>query len=391
MTPVRTIAIVSHPIQYQVPLFQELTRRGRIQLEVWFLGTHGIQASWDPGFAQRIQYDIPLTSGYRHQFARWRLFSSTENPFSYTSVGLKRLITPKSVLWIHGYGYPFMWPFMRDCHQMGVPILMRGESWATEEPTTNLRGYLRNLVLKRISQYWFGGLAIGSRNRAFYHQLKFSEDRVFSAPYSVDNKRFRCEPRDKWGPRRTSLLRGLGLKAELPTAIVVSKLQPWKRVGDVIEAVNRLEGKLNLLIVGDGPERKLLQARIRTRNIALVGFVNQNQLPRYYQASDIVILSSSHEPWGLALNEGMAAGAIPVCSSAVGAGPDLVSPSSGLIHEVGNVGQIAEQLEEAASLIHNTSVQATVNKVIGEFSIEKTAEGIERGVSAAANLGGPIL
>ena len=54
------------------------------------------------------------------------------------------------------------------------------------------------------------------------------------------------------------------------------------------------------------------------------GFVNQSELPALYAASDVFVLPSEHEPWGLAVNEAMCAGLPVVVSREVGCVADLV-------------------------------------------------------------------
>ena len=59
-------------------------------------------------------------------------------------------------------------------------------------------------------------------------------------------------------------------------------------------------------------------------NVVFTGFVNQSELPALYAASDIFVLPSEHEPWGLAVNEAMCAGLPVVVSREVGCALDLV-------------------------------------------------------------------
>jgi glycosyltransferase involved in cell wall biosynthesis len=60
-------------------------------------------------------------------------------------------------------------------------------------------------------------------------------------------------------------------------------------------------------------------------NVVFTGFINQSELPALYGASDVFVLPSEHEPWGLAVNEAMCAGLPVVVSREVGCAADLVS------------------------------------------------------------------
>ena len=96
--------------------------------------------------------------------------------------------------------------------------------------------------------------------------------------------------------------------------LFAAKLQSWKRPIDVVLAMDQLEHPANLVVIGDGPLRpdmdELASARPRMRTL---GFVNQGEIAEWYGAADLFVLPSDREPWGLAVNEAMAAGAVPLC------------------------------------------------------------------------------
>src|SRR5579863_826127 len=59
------LAILStHPIQYQVPLWQALARNGTFPFEVWHFTHHGTHASFDREFGMTFAWDLNTLSGY---------------------------------------------------------------------------------------------------------------------------------------------------------------------------------------------------------------------------------------------------------------------------------------------------------------------------------------
>ena len=75
------------------------------------------------------------------------------------------------------------------------------------------------------------------------------------------------------------------------------------------------------------------------------GFVNQSELPALYAASDVFVLPSEDEPWGLAVNEAMCAGLPVVVSREVGCVPDLVRDGvNGYTPAAGDVDGLARAL-----------------------------------------------
>ena len=68
--------------------------------------------------------------------------------------------------------------------------------------------------------------------------------------------------------------------------------------------------KTSLLIAGDGPDRCHFEAITKQKgwqNVHFVGFVQANELPLYFAASDAFIFHTLYDPFGLVLSEAMAA------------------------------------------------------------------------------------
>jgi glycosyltransferase involved in cell wall biosynthesis len=81
-------------------------------------------------------------------------------------------------------------------------------------------------------------------------------------------------------------------------------------------------------------------------NVVFTGFKNQSELPALYGSSDIFVLPSEHEPWGLAVNEAMCAGLPVVVSREVGCVVDLVQDGvNGYTPAAGDVDGLAFALQ----------------------------------------------
>lgn len=96
-----------------------------------------------------------------------------------------------------------------------------------------------------------------------------------------------------------------------------------------IEMLNDEQRDLTLVIGGEGPLRKQLQADIRQKRLSevvrLVGFIPESQLSQYYQAADLVLMPSLQlEGFGLVMVEAMACGT-PVLGTPVGAIPEILN------------------------------------------------------------------
>jgi N-acetyl-alpha-D-glucosaminyl L-malate synthase BshA len=126
----------------------------------------------------------------------------------------------------------------------------------------------------------------------------------------------------------------------------ISNIRKVKRVDDVIEIFDRIQQKMpaKLVIVGDGPEKKSLEILCKdkgiTEKVLFVG--NSHEVDKILCFSDLFILPSEHESFGLVALEAMACG-VPVISSNAGGLPEVnIQGESGFLSDVGNVDEMSE-------------------------------------------------
>ena len=124
--------------------------------------------------------------------------------------------------------------------------------------------------------------------------------------------------------------------------IHVSNLRPVKRIIDVLEIFKDVEKhvKSKLIIIGEGPDMEKVNEFLEKNpnlinKIRLLGKVND--LYRILQLSDVFLLPSEQESFGLAALEAMAA-QTPVISSNAGGIPEVnIQGETGYLAEIGNV------------------------------------------------------
>ncbi len=128
--------------------------------------------------------------------------------------------------------------------------------------------------------------------------------------------------------------------------IHISNFRKVKRTQDVIKIFDIVRQKIpaKLLMVGDGPERHRLEELCRELNTChLVKFLGKvKDTERILAASDLFILPSETESFGLAALEAMAA-KTPVISTNTGGIPEVnIQGVSGYLSDIGNVEEMAE-------------------------------------------------
>jgi glycosyltransferase involved in cell wall biosynthesis len=203
-------------------------------------------------------------------------------------------------------------------------------------------------VLQGIAQHAAGKIIVPSESvaKAAIDRSGVSPEKIVVIPNAVDVDSFAPLQRQPRGVTRVGFL---------------GRLDPIKRVEDLIEAMTLLDETISLQIFGDGPERAKLEAQaarlnlIATSNARLqpnigspsdsssrVIFHGAVASPREALAKiDLLVLPSAAEGFGLVLIEAMAAGVPVVATNVAGIRDVIQHDANGLLVPPGNPREIA--------------------------------------------------
>lgn len=132
----------------------------------------------------------------------------------------------------------------------------------------------------------------------------------------------------------------------------ISNFRKVKRIPDVIQIFNKIQQKIpaKLMLVGDGPEKEKAEYLCEKLGISdkVIFFGNSNEITKILCFSDLFLLPSETESFGLAALEAMAC-SVPVISSNTGGLPEVnIENYSGFLC---NVGQVDEMAKKAIELL----------------------------------------
>ena len=182
----------------------------------------------------------------------------------------------------------------------------------------------------RPSRYLANSSFVRDRIQRYYGR----DAKVLAPPVDIDF--FHPDPEAK---ERTHLL-------------CVAALNPYKKVGEAIEAAARL--KTPLAVVGTGPDEVRLRRRITELgaqdHITLCGRVSAEELRRLYQQA-IAFVQPGIEDFGIAAVESLASGT-PVVAAAFGGVMDIVQdPSDGVLFDAdGDLDDLVQAIERVQRL-----------------------------------------
>jgi glycosyltransferase involved in cell wall biosynthesis len=350
--PLRILQIATHPVQYAAPLFELLAKDSRVQMEVAYCSLQGAEAEVDRDFGVAVQWDIPLLEGYRWKLLRnWPGKPKLGVFWGLCNPGVWRLISRgkfDAVVVYTGYRYSTFWMAFAAARWHGARFIFGTDAHSLSP--RDARGW-KSRVKRWLWPRLFGLADVvivpSSGGVNLMRSLGIREDKIVLTPYCVDNAWW-LEQSDR--VNRAQVRKKWNIPEEAVVLLFCAKLQDWKRPQDLLRAFGALcDRSAFLVFAGDGALRSALEAETLSLGVSgrvrFLGFVNQSGLPDVYSASDVLVLPSIYEPFGVVVNEAMLCKCAVIVSDQVGARFDLVShESTGLVFPARDVDALRDAL-----------------------------------------------
>ncbi len=164
--------------------------------------------------------------------------------------------------------------------------------------------------------------------------------------------------------------------------LCVGRLVPVKGQFVLLQAVEQLVAqgrKVRVYFVGDGPDRKYLENRVRKNNlqetVSFAGAVNQDRILQFYHQADAFVLASFAEGVPVVLMEAMAM-QIPCITTNITGIPELIRPGEGLLvapSDVEGLTRAIMQLMDDPELCRKIGVAAR-DSVIQRYHLQKNTQ-----------------
>jgi glycosyltransferase involved in cell wall biosynthesis len=232
-----------------------------------------------------------------------------------------------------GWGHPVLLVTLLLAALFRIPV--------TAETDTPLEhdGAWKRLIKRRTHGLLFRlptmFLAAGTRQAAYLRHYGVGEERTRVAQMTVDVSRMVAYAKARSAAAKDATLRRHRLPPQTTKFLYVGRLEIYKGVLDLLESCRHLAScrPISLLIVGDGSLRRRVECFARAdARIHCIGRLEGEDLWDVYSISDVLVLPSHSDSWGLVVNEAMAFGLPVIVTHRVGCIDDLViADETGLV------------------------------------------------------------
>ncbi|MFQ5910473.1 MAG: glycosyltransferase family 4 protein [Thermoplasmata archaeon] len=312
------VRVVNILAPYRLPTLKILEREERVRFETWLMASREHNRPWAASLSHGLRVRV---------FADWGIdLSHREMLILHFNPGILRELSrrPPDLVVLGGYESPTNLAAGLLLDRRKVPFLFgtgamdMGWRW----PGGLLRALIKNAMIRSS-----GVMVPGSAAREHALGLGVPTERISIVPYSVDTEMFTpISP-----THREALRRALNLPQGV-LCLFVGNLVYRKGVDLLLEAFRRMvpaHPEAHLLFLGEGPLREDL-TRQAEQDAALSGRVHllgphpYASLPSYYGASDVFVLPTRDDIWGMVLNEAMSVGLPVISSNRAGGAIDLI-------------------------------------------------------------------
>jgi glycosyltransferase involved in cell wall biosynthesis len=366
--PQKVVFITNIPTPYRVPWWNQLNEF--VDLQVIFMDKTEKNRKWqnvlETGtfkyrIIQGLHFDFPMRD--------WTLHINPSVLYTLSRTKPQKLI-------LGGYDSITSMLALFFAKLRGVESILWYESTQDSANLNNTHlKKLKKLLINRFDKF----AVPGERAKANLIALGVKAETIFIAPNVVNNTYFSEKVMEHKAVKEQ-------VKAELglPDRVIlfVGQLIERKGLQQLLEAYKAINhADIGLLVVGDGPLRSQYEQYSEEHGLShvkFVGFQDMSTLPLYFAISDLFVLPSYREVWGLVVNEAMASGLPVLCSKYAGCVYDLVHEgTNGYAFDphdpVDLTVKLAMMLEDNEKLVQ---MGDSSKEIISQYTIESSIKGI---------------
>jgi len=388
---IKLLIYAIHPIMYQAPIFSELENYKKSNLPwldftVYFGSKLSLKESYHHSFKSKFKNDFEdILKGYKHEFLKNYTFFEKEGFFSRINIGIipKIFFGKYNVVLLHGYNTFTSIIIILSCLLSRKRIIFRGESILRgEEGSLSIKNRVKALYLKTLFSLCDKVLYSCSGNKDFFLNYKVPIEKLVYIPCAVNNNFFQ-ENIKKLSPRIQGIKDSIGVREKDLVISMCCSFTKRKRPLDLIKAAIEMNNKnIFLLFIGDGPQRSLIESKLKDTGIRyhITGFMGQNHISQYYLISDISVVLSDYDPSPKAMNEAMNFSNCIISTNNVGTANDLIMENhNGYIINVGDISELKKiltNLESKRDDVKNMGKKSL--DIVSSFNYFENAKAIEK-------------
>jgi glycosyltransferase involved in cell wall biosynthesis len=351
---------------YRFPLFREISKNSEIDLTVYFMSHSAKNRRWKAQ-PEKLGFKYEVLPKIEINFFGRDLFTYIINytfPIKYFKRDFDVVISAGWLDFVSQVGFLL-------CKLTNKKFIIWSES------TINEPSWRRTIMLpfvRFLVRYSDACIAIGTRSKEYLLKLGSIPEKIFVGYSTVDVDLFKTKSKF-FKKERKAIRKKLGIKTSR-VVLYVGQFIERKGLIHLLKAFEELVKTykdVSLLLVGYGPLKEKLIDYVEVNdlhNVIFKSHIEVQKMPQVYSASDLFVLPSIEETWGLVINEAMACGLPIITTEKVGSSIDLVKNNYN--GSVVSEGDYLSLYQGILKIITDTKTINTMSKNSGELILNFT-------------------
>ncbi len=285
------------PSPYRTIVFDELEKMDASALQVVYMSKGDAKFAWENQQYQHnpifLQDKISGKGNWAKLRGIWKLLND-QNPQAIITCG-------------------FTWPmllvmFWAKWH--GKKRLVNTDAW---EKIESAYSGIHKLIRKIIYPSVHAAIPVSEKGKLMFRNYGIDEKKIFISHYAIDNDRYRLFSSDE--KTFDLIFSGQMIERKMPFFFTAVVAELMKKKPD-----------LRVLILGSGELKEAFIQSLKDVGVdwEYPGFIQPQELPRYYSSSKILLFPTQSDSWGVVANDAMASGTVVLTCDNAGCANELV-------------------------------------------------------------------
>lgn len=358
----RILIIYIEPTPYIISLIKNLIQTFHGSIHVLFLDENRSQ-NWNINYCDQFQCEFLPKSKYKKFYFL-----------------VKKLLKNKyGLIHVAGWGEPIFLFLILIAKLSRIPVVMESDTPIPHQ-APRWKRIIKRLIYPSLFKLVNLFLPGGTRQAKYIEYYGVPSRFIIPVQMTVDVSSIIKYTASFADTSRNFFRKRDGIDEQATVFLFMGRLEVYKGLIDLISAFHLIQNNnIVLLIVGDGSLRQYVEDNVKiNKNIRYVGRRVDKEVIESYYLSDVLVLPSHFEPWGLVVNEAMAVGKPVLVSDRVGCIDDLIVPyKTGLITKAQSIDELQSAIEWMTDNLEKRMMMGNnAKKLMANWTLENEARNI---------------
>lgn len=347
------VLIINNTIApYRKPIFEllvEKLNKYNMSTEILYLTEKESVRQWDVGVLKEYERVLPCFFQARNKFT-----TTSDVIFNYSFL---RSFFKSSTILLFGYNYPTYLIVLFLSFVFKKRCILFCESTINDKKRSVFKYYFKKFLL---NIFFDDFIVPGKASYDYLLGFGISKDKVNIATNSYSS----------------SFLMSNKIKNKKIHLVFVGRFSKEKNIEFMCEALSKVKFEFKINLVGDGElKNKLEQKYLNDCRFEFLGHLEKNEIEKILTFSDVIILPSFSETWGLVINEAICFGNAVLCSDNVGCRHELVDGNGGIFSPYDEI----DFLEVINDIVNNLEQYQKRSFILSQiYTFEYQAENLSK-------------